>query len=83
MKHNRAFIQVYSNTSYDQLVQAFKNRHEDTKKISMESLMGQSQDHNEDVLMFRDQLLNDALPFQPKVNCATEVRNGGSELPLK
>ena len=65
MEHYRAFLQDYSNMSYDQLVKAFKDRYDDTREISMATLMGKAQATNEDVLTFRDRLLNDALPFRP------------------
>jgi hypothetical protein len=65
MEHYRAFLQDYSNISYDQLVKAFKDRYDDTREISMATLMGKAQATNEDMLTFRDRLLNDALPFRP------------------
>jgi hypothetical protein len=65
LEHYRAFLQNYSNMGYDQLVKAFKDRYDDTKEISMATLMGKAQASNEDVLTFRDRLLNDALPFRP------------------
>jgi hypothetical protein len=66
MEHYRAFLQDYSNMSYDQLVKAFKDCYNDTREISMATLiMGKAQATNKDVLTFRDCLLNDALPFRP------------------
>ena len=67
MDHYRAFLQVYSDMSYEQLVKAFKDRYDDTKEVSMASIIGKTQAANEDVLTFRDRLLNAAMPFRPVI----------------
>jgi hypothetical protein len=46
MEHYRAFLQDYSNMSYDQLVKAFKDCYDDTREISMATLMGKAQATN-------------------------------------
>jgi hypothetical protein len=67
MDHYQAFLQVYSDMSYEQLVKAFKDRYDDTKEVSMASIIGKTQATNEDVLTFRDRLLNASMPFRPVI----------------
>jgi hypothetical protein len=65
LAHYQAFLHVYADYSYEQLVVAYKKRYDDTKEQSLASVMGKNQAANEDVLTFRDRLLISAAAFRP------------------
>lgn len=65
LNHYTAYMSVYNQMSYEQIVQAFKERYDDTRELSLASITSESQGANEDVLTFRDRLLNKAAPFRP------------------
>ena len=61
MDHYHAFQAYYMDMTYEQLVYKFKELYDDTKEMSISNVIGIAQGTNEDVLMFRDRLLNEAL----------------------
>jgi hypothetical protein len=73
MEHYRAFSERYVAMGYDQLVTAFAERYDTTKRMGINSLIGISQGSNEDVLSFRDRLLNTARPLMPMKPSAKRI----------
>jgi hypothetical protein len=65
LEHYRAFYEFYYDMEYDQLVAHFKERYDDTQDDGIVNLVGITQKSNEDVLSFRDRVLNTARTSQP------------------
>jgi hypothetical protein len=75
LAHYQAFLHVYAEYSFEQVVTAFKMRYDDKKDQSLDSVIGQNQASNEDVLSFRDSMLIHATPIGPEPpNAKTLVR---------
>jgi hypothetical protein len=65
LEHYRANQEDYRHLKYDELVERFQTRYGEKTRTSINSLMGITQGANEDVLSFRDRMVNAAKAVMP------------------